>query len=386
MNFYSQIKSISLLLAIAILSVPAAGQTTGGQSLYNKPFIMDGTSARVGGYFEHQFIMDYNAEGDLTGMNFKPYRMVPFIFAEISHNLRFSTEIEFEYGGNPEKSGEIKIEYAVLDWQLRESLALRSGIILLPLGRFNLLHDSPVNDFTERPLVSRYILPSTFMESGTGIFGTLYPTEASLISYELYVVNGLGNDVGSKGLRSGRPHLKQDNNREKSFVGRVGFSPILGLEAGLSFYNGRYNDNLDSADVARKVAITALDWSYERGPFQFIGEAATFSYVLPSTDLAAGFGYYGQLNYHFAHGLLPGYPASVFTAMIRVENLDINEFAFDNGVQDQYRLSFGINFRPFEQTAFKLSVLRNVKRASTATEFDSTTAYSQVRASVATYF
>ena len=192
MNFRSRKKLSSLLLAITILSVSAAGQTTGGQSLYNKPFIVDGSSARVGGYIDHELIMDYDAHGVLTNMTFKPHRMVPFIFAEIAPHLRFATEIEFEYGGNPDKSGEIKIEYAVIDWQLRESLALRSGIILLPLGRFNLLHDSPVNDFTERPLVSRYILPSTFMESGTGIFGTLYPTEASLLSYAFYVVNGFG--------------------------------------------------------------------------------------------------------------------------------------------------------------------------------------------------
>ena len=53
------------------------------------------------------------------------------------------------------------------DW-----LNYRGGIILSPLGKFNLVHDSPLQDLTERPMVSRFIIPTTLSESGMGFFGT----------------------------------------------------------------------------------------------------------------------------------------------------------------------------------------------------------------------
>ena len=47
---------------------------------------------------------------------------------------------------------------------------------LMPVGKFNLLHDSPLNDLVDRPMVSRIIIPSTWFEAGAGIYGTLYPS------------------------------------------------------------------------------------------------------------------------------------------------------------------------------------------------------------------
>ena len=57
------------------------------------------------------------------------------------------------------------------DFRLSEALNFRGGVILSPLGSFNLLHDSPLNDLTARPVVSRQIIPSTLSEAGMGFFG-----------------------------------------------------------------------------------------------------------------------------------------------------------------------------------------------------------------------
>jgi hypothetical protein len=45
---------------------------------------------------------------------------------------------------------EITLETAILDFEIHELLTLRAGVILSPLGRFNLAHDSPANDLVER--------------------------------------------------------------------------------------------------------------------------------------------------------------------------------------------------------------------------------------------
>ena len=383
--------SIRLLLGLSLsmatlASLPLTAQVSGGASVYQKPFILEGKGARLGGYVDHEFKMDYNSDGELVAASFTPHRMIPFIFAEIVPGLRFFTEIEFEYGGDVEKSGEIKIEFATLDLSLSEAFNVRGGIILMPLGRFNLLHDSPVNDFTERPLIARYIVPTTFMESGAGVYGSVYPGEISMLSYELYLVNGFGDNVGLKGIRGGRPDLKSDNNLAKSVVGRLGFSPFLGLELGGSFYLGRWNAETDSRDSALGVRIFVLDGSYDVGPLQLQGEAARMSYDLSPGVSASGWGGYGQLNFHFGHGWVDRYPASVFTASLRLGELDIDQNALDNGKMDQRRLSLGLNFRPVEGTAFKLSYLWNIKRDRSASSYDLGDAFSQFRLSVATYF
>ncbi|MCH7520540.1 MAG: hypothetical protein IIB42_02425 [Candidatus Marinimicrobia bacterium] len=383
--------SIRLLLGLSLsmatlASLPLTAQVSGGASVYQKPFILEGKGARLGGYVDHEFKMDYNSDGELVAASFTPHRMIPFIFAEIVPGLRFFTEIEFEYGGDVEKSGEIKIEFATLDLSLSEAFNVRGGIILMPLGRFNLLHDSPVNDFTERPLIARYIVPTTFMESGAGVYGSVYPGEISMLSYELYLVNGFGDNVGLKGIRGGRPDLKSDNNLAKSVVGRLGFSPFLGLELGGSFYLGRWNAETDSLDSALGVRIFVLDGSYDLGPLQLQGEAARMSYDLSPGVSASGWGGYGQLNFHFGHGWVDRYPASVFTASLRLGELDIDQNALDNGKMDQRRVSLGLNFRPVEGTAFKFSYLWNIRRDRSASSYDLGDAFSQFRLSVATYF
>lgn len=377
---------IIITLTLAMSTASVGGQTTGGAAVLSKPFIAEGSRAAVGGYFDHELRVDFAPGGDMTNFSFVPHRLVPFIYAEIATNLVFSTEIEFEYGGNVDQAGEIKIEFAVVDYTLSEALAFRSGIILLPIGRFNLYHDSPVNDFTERPLVSRYIIPSTFMESGAGVFGTFYPTENSVLGYELYIVNGIDSAPANGGVRSARPALKSDQNTAKSIVGRVSYSPLLGLELGGSVYTGRWDAAADSAANSMGVSILAFDWSYSLGALQFVGELARTNYAVTAFTEGTGLGGYGQLNYHFGQGLIKSRPESVFTASLRFGQIDFNEHAGDNNGHDQRRISLGFNFRPVERTAYKLSYLWNVTRDHLATSYLSENGFSQVRASVATYF
>ena len=375
-----------LTLTIAVVPLSINGQTTGGTAVLSKPFMLAGSRAALGGYFDHELRVDYDVTGELTNISFVPHRLVPFIYAEIASNLVFSTEIDFEYGGNVDKSGELKIEFAVVDYTLSESMSIRSGIILLPIGRFNLYHDSPVNDFTERPLVDRYIIPSTFMESGAGIFGTLYPSGNSVLGYELYIVNGIDSAPVNGGVRSARPDLKSDANKAKSIVGRVSYSPFLGLDLGGSLYTGRWDTAAESAGSALGISIAAFDWSYTMGALQLIGEVARTSYDVTAAVQGTGLGGYGQLNYHFGYGLIKSNPESVFTASIRIGQIDFNEHAGDNDGSDQRRISLGLNFRPVERTAYKLSYLWNVKRDHGATSYSGDDGFSQIRASVATYF
>ncbi|MGH7663416.1 MAG: hypothetical protein ACRENI_03845 [Gemmatimonadaceae bacterium] len=327
------------------------------QGIYGKPFVRRGGGAAIGGYFDTEYINNI----DRRTSEFDQHRLIPFIFAEITDRLHFGTEIEFEHGGNVDEGGEVKVEFATFDYAISDALNIRGGIILAPLGRFNLVHDSPVNDLTDRPLVTREILPTTLSEAGLGIFGTVYPSAQTLLSYELYVVNGFDDEILAPGgggggvrVRSGRGQLGGDNNDAKSLVGRLAFSPFLGLELAASAHTGRYApQGVAGFDGDERLTILAADATFQRGALELLGEYGRVAVDLPPGTVGVADsqdGYYVQGNYHFGYGLLPPSTSSVFTGVVRWDQVDFARG--DDGDLNQ-RLTVGLNWRPVEEAVFK---------------------------------
>lgn len=310
-------------------------------SQYDKPYIRNlGKHIAIGGYIDMEF--EWTEGG---GNTFDQHRFIPFIYAEVTDRLHVSSEIEFEHGGQVPGNGEIKLEYATMDFSFTEAFKFRGGVILSPLGAFNLLHDSPLNDLTERPTVSRQIIPSTLSESGMGFLGTFYPSDQAVATYEVYLVNGFNDNVinsaGQLRIRSGRGSQEKDNNKNKALVGRFGFSPRLGINLGASFHTGKY----DASDNNR-LTILALDTKMTHHIFELQGE-----YAHASANGVSGNqqGAYAQTNIHFLHDhFLPG---SVFTGIARWDWVDYNTAI---GGDSEQGLTVGLNFRPVEDAAFKL--------------------------------
>ena len=363
----------------------------GGRSIYAKPFVSS-PKATVGGYMDLQYRLFNSSNGTGPGQpstgrgssSFDQQRFVPFIYSDITDRLKVASELEIEHGirsksAQADSGGiEVSLEFATIDYLLREPINFRTGIILLPVGKFNLLHDSPLNDLSDRPLVDTAIIPSTLSEAGAGFYGTFYPTRLSKLDYELYVTQGFngyrtdGTPVitADAGLRDARQRVSTvddglDNNNGKAVVGRVAFSPVLGVEFGGSGYFGSY----DPASK-RPLSIWAADWTFQRGPFELIGEAAwvyardnnrnldgTFAFDANGRPLPRRMdGYYVQGNYHFLPQFLrrwaPSYftEASTFTSVVRWDNINTNSELADTARQ---RLTLGLNFRPIEDTVFK---------------------------------
>jgi hypothetical protein len=351
--------------------VPSGQDTTGsGKLIYAKPFL-SAPKATLGGYFD--FMYNHLSRRNLDNpsrQSFGSQRLVPFIYAAITNRVKFATEIEFERGGTdaPESGdGSIKIEFAQMDYLITEPINLRAGILLMPVGKFNLQHDSPLNDLVDRPMVSRIIIPSTWFESGAGSYGTLYPTSLSKLDYEVYVVNGVSSTAGpitDLGVRSARGSVSRDRNDSKAVVGRVAFSPRLGIEVAGSAYYGLYRNETPTMGSSY-LGIYAVDWTLQRGPFELIGEAAWSRITNNGTDPAGMFGYYIQGNYHFMpeflKNLAPSHfsDASTFTAVVRWGQVDTDTDNRTRGLpgggnrRELDRLTLGINFRPIEDTVFK---------------------------------
>lgn len=350
-----------------------------GKLIYARPFVAS-PKAIVGGYADFEY---FNRRNSGSPQYFDAHRLVPFIYADISEHVKFATEIEIEHGdrgtmgAGPNNTGqgmEIGIEFMALDYLINDKINLRGGIILLPIGKFNLLHDAPLRDLTDRPLVDQFIIPVALRQAGVGMYGTFYPTRRSKLDYELYATEGFTGFTagsaaspitGASGLRGARFGGVNENNAGKSLVGRVAFSPFLGVEIGGSGFLGNYDPASN-----RTLSIWAVDWTLVRGPFELIGETA-FVHVQANNRTLAGaattlptdmYGYYVQLNYHFLPPFLvrlaPTHfrpDVSTFTAVVRWEQTDLNRH-FNGNVpsnRDLERVTFGLNFRPVEDTVFK---------------------------------
>jgi hypothetical protein len=365
------------------------GSTGSGKLIYAKPFLST-PKATLGGYADVMYNILSRQNLDNPSRNsFGQQRLVPFIYADITDRIKFATEIEIERGGtnSPQGDGSIQIEFAQLDYLVDERINLRGGILLMPVGKFNLLHDSPLNDLVDRPMVSRLIIPSTWFEAGAGIYGTFYPTALSKIDYELYAVNGMTQTAGAitdLGIRSARGSVSRDRDDSKAVVGRLAFSPMLGIEIAGSGYHGQYKPSTATIGSGN-IDIFAVDWTLQRGPFELIGEAA---WTRISNNNATGvtgngigpagmFGYYVQGNYHFMPELLkrlaPSHfsDASTFTATVRWEQIDTDT---DNRTvggantlgnrRELDRLTVGLNFRPVEDMVFKINWQHNAQNGA----------------------
>ncbi len=326
------------------------------------------TQTRVGGYYDVEFKQPLTS-GYST---FNQHRLILQVSSYLHENLMFNTEIEYEYGGAInalDKTGELKIEQAWADYKVNDALNFRSGIVLIPFGIVNVLHDSDVRDTTTRPLMASTIIPSTWMDAGTGVHGIFYPTDDMMLSYEAYVTNGLTDAISATdGIRKARPGFKNDNNGNKALSGRVGISPWLGWELGLNGYTGSY----DPAN-SRRLTMLGLDNSLTLGSFELIGEYANIqtdggSYLAPGSAPGATptvipgsmQGWYVEGRQHFFPeflnntflGRAGGYDQATFTLVGRFGQADTDQAVYDKNNKNETVI--GLNYRPIPTFVTKL--------------------------------
>ena len=379
-------KTILAVLSLALASPAAVSAdrrafVAGG--ITDKPFMTEAARTSFGGYTEAHWRWEREA-GVTEELGFEMKRFNLFAYSPVSERVKMAAELEFEEGGD-----EIKIEAALIDFEIHPSLSFRGGIILAPLGRFNLAHDSPANDLTDRPLVSTRIVPTALSEAGMGFYGAVYPTGDVRVTYEAYGVNGFNDDVltgdpdGTR-IAAGKGNF-EDNNNRPAFVGRVAVSPRPTWEVGASVHTGPYNtwqiENL-AVDDRRNLTLFVLDADVSLGQLELQGEYARASIDVPAqSGVYAGSqaGYYLQLNAHFGRGWLLELPGSQFTGVARYGFVD---FDTDTDGDSHRRLTLGVNFRPLEDSVFKLDYQRNWTRDA----FENQGTGAGLIFSVATYF
>jgi len=259
---------------IAVATKAQGGDLSGAGNLLRTDRIT------IGGYGDFQFRQSSISEradggGTPTFQNTRLVLSIAAVLAE-KQNIIFNSEIEYEFG-----SREIDVEQAYVEWKARPEFGFRGGIIVPAIGRFNTFHDSYLNLTTIRPLINQFIIPSAYRDAGVGIRGRFKLPHKMKFSYEADLVNGM-QGVNADGeptpfsrllgqSSAAEPGLVafQAERRRKAMVGRVGFSPIPGLEVGVSGYNGHFNEQ---RSPPQSVTILFIDGSYRRGSLVINGE------------------------------------------------------------------------------------------------------------------
>lgn len=353
--------------------------------IYDKPYLTRlGGRIAIGGYADVQGRLEREA-GVTEELSIVPERFNLFTFTPVSDRVRFAMELELEEAGE-----EVKLEAAFVDIEIHPAATFRGGIVLTPLGRFNLAHDSPANDHVDRPIVSTELLGVTLAEPGLGFSGAIDVLASSRITYELYAVNGFQDGVLSgspEGTRvsAGKGRF-EDNNAHPSFAGRVGLSPIPRVELGLSAHRGPYNawmaDGL-RVDRRRDLTIFVTDLDLRWRELLVIGEWTRVWIDVPGAQ--AGLlasrqeGSWLEGRWRFLRGRITTLPESSFGVAVRAERVDFDAHRRGDDVE---RLTLGATFRPTEETALKLDYRRETRRDRFALE----TPAAAVLFGIATYF
>ena len=353
--------------------------------VYDKPFENRlGSRTAFGGYAEAHARFE-RADGAAEESGFEAKRFNLFASARVSDVIRFASELEFEDGGR-----EIKLEFAAIDLRIHPAFALRGGMVLSPLGRFNLSHDSPLNEFTDRPLVSTGILGVALSEPGFGALGQLRVGQHGRVTYEAYATNGFhdglitGAEDGTR-IPLGRGNF-EDNNGSPAFVGRVAWSPRPSLELGISAHHGAYNVfEIEGVQVddRRSATIAVLDFDAAIAGFKVQGEAATASVQIPPGLIgiyaSSQRGAFVEVVREFGRGLVRTLPQSTFAAKLRWDTVDFNT-AIPGDSQMQF--TAGVNFRPTRESVLKFDFVRGRARD----EFNNASERAGFLLSLATYF
>ncbi len=319
---------------------------------------------RVSGYVS----LEFRDDGDGKRMEFDFRRLVPKIQADVAEGIVFETEIEIEGGGAGVdflSDSEILVEYAELRFEVFDEIfTFKVGALLVGWGRFNKLHDDPLNDLTDRPEVSLRLGAVVFDQPGVGAEGTLDLGRGWFFDYDVALVQGFDEGISSNnGVRDGRQSFRSDNNENKQLFWRFVLSvPARGLDAleiGHSGTVGKYDD-------AGRHSVTgfAFDLFVKKGRFELVAETMNLRFerdaAAPLTDPRRMDGWYVEARVHFFPEALRGRhrffnDESTFTFVVRIERLDLNHSTTGAAFRDDLdQVVVGINFRPVERTVIKI--------------------------------
>jgi hypothetical protein len=275
----------------------------------------------------------------------------------------FNSELEIE-NASTGASGSFSVEFAYLDYMNRESLNARFGMVLVPMGFINEMHEPTTFLSVHRPETEQRIIPSTWRENGVGLYG-----DAGGFSYRGYIINGFDADgFSDEGLRGGRQKGSKAKANDLAVTARLDWTDTPGVLAGASVYVG--NSGQDTAGYGSVgTSIVDLHFQYEHRGWWFraLGAMAKLDDTaqlnaakgLTGTSVIGDemLGYYGELGYDLMSAFSPE-SGRALTPYLRYEKINTQDsvaVGMADPANDETIVSFGLAFQPVDEIIFKTS-------------------------------
>ncbi len=310
-------------------------------------------------------------------------RQIVYVGYKYDARLLFNSEIEFEHATTGQ-AGSVSVEFAYIDALLDPAVNARAGMLLVPMGFVNELHEPPVFLGARRPESERVIVPSTWRANGAGVFGEPAPG----LTYRAYLVESLYADgFGAGGLRGGRQSGSESLAEDFAFVVRADFERRGALVGGSVFRGATAQGERTSSGAAFDAATTVweahaqLRWRGAQLRALVAGAAVDeaalvndFLGIAPGSNDSVGsemLGWYVEGGYDVLTWLRPGSPYKL-TPYLRHEELDTQAEVPDgfgaNPRNDRSILTAGAAFHPHPQVVVKTDWQHNTNGLETGVD------------------
>jgi cell division protein FtsB len=343
----------------------------------------------IGGYGEGRyqaFVGDANGRKDNADL----LRFVLYTGYKFTDNILFNSELEFEHASTG-KTGSVSLEFAALDFLLDPMVNIRAGLVLMPMGFINTLHEPPFFFGNNRPEVELRIIPTTWRENGAGLLGELLPG----LTYTAYAVNGMdARGFTSEGIRGGRQAGSRALAEDWASVTRVTYvppsMPELLFESSMYLGDSGQGQTFavpvgDQISFQKVAAFTQLyeahmQWKYKGWKFRalgawgHIGNAGTLSAAKGQTIGSSNYGWYTEIGYNVLPVLFPE-TSQYLAPFFRFEKYDTIATAPagfpDIENLDRQIIQFGLQYKPTPNVVIKADY-RNftAKRGSVPDDFN----------------
>lgn len=322
----------------AVVAVESGGSGAAGGSWAER--------TRIGGYGELHYnnIDASDPANDNKEVDF--HRFVLFAGHEFTDDIRFFSEFEIEHDIAGEgQNGEVEVEQAYIEFDIRDNLQAKGGLFLLPVGILNETHEPNTFYGVERNDVESIIIPATWWAGGAALGGR----HANGVSWDVAVHEGLmipttGGDAFR--VREGRQKTSEASAEDLAFTGRVRYTGIPGLELAAS---ASYQSDASQAggDGLDEGLLLETHLVYGKGPFGLRALYAQWDFDGPAVT-AAGVdrqtGWYIEPSYRVRNDL------GLYT---RYEDVDAAR------TQDRFsQWEIGMNFWPHEDVVIKADYRR----------------------------
>jgi hypothetical protein len=322
-------------------------------------------SASIGGYGELHWNKSFDSDQNITKNTMDFHRFIIYTGYNFTPEWSFKSELEIEHNmidGDGDYDGEVELEQAYVNYH-SDLFGFQAGVILPSVGIINEYHEPPLFVSVERPLYSKYVIPTTWFGNGFAFYGMV-----SDFKWRVALMEDLDGSSIANGIRSarGKGYKTTGYDLVKNFS--LSYTGILGLRVGVS---ATMNDAPVSIDeegaVSSSIGVTLfeLNTKYDANNIYAVMEYGAISYdnsnylvtednpettdIDETDEFTYGntSGYYIDLGYNI--GNLIG--LNKIMPWFRISNVS-RDLDNDSKITDLTR--FGLTWWPTNQIAFKV--------------------------------